>query len=148
MCDYSLTNVPNRLAEESETLVVHQFASGTKGFASPADFKLAEKLRGAFGLLWGLSTPSVPCAVCVPPGARLLLHDIPERLHQLFGVGVEEEVTFTQLSAEAYRHRDAIRFANGRQVLLQSLPEGQRVDVLCLSSEEETLEVETARLRK
>jgi hypothetical protein len=147
MCDYSLTNVPNRLAEESETLVVHQFASGTKGFASPADFKLAEKLRGAFGLLLGLSTPSVPCAVCVPPGARLLLHDIPEHLQQLFGVGVEEEVTFTQLSAEAYRHRDAIRFGSGRQVLLQSLPEGQRVAVLCLSSEQETLEIETARQR-
>jgi hypothetical protein len=86
--------------------------------------------------------------VCVPPGARLLLHDIPERLQQQLGVGAQEEVTFTQLSAEAYRHRDAIRFANGRHVLLQSLHQGQRVDVLFLSSEEETLEVETARLRR
>jgi hypothetical protein len=57
-------------------------------------------------------------------------------------------VTFTQLSADAYRHRDAIRFANGRQVLLRALAQGQRVDVLCLSSEEEMLEAETARLRK
>ena len=146
MCDYSLTNVPNRLAEESETLVVHQFASGTKGFASPADFKLAENPRGAFGLLLGLSTPSVPCAVCVPPGARLLLHDIPEHLQQLFGVGVEEEVTFTQVSAEAYRHRDALRFTNGWEVLIQNLALGQRVEVLCLSSEEETLKAEPARL--
>jgi hypothetical protein len=143
MCDYSLANVPNRLAEESETLVVHLFPSGTKGFASPADFKLAEKLGGAFGLLLGLITPSAPCAVCVPPGARLLLHDVPERLQQQLGVGAQEEVTFTQLSADAYRHRDAIRFANSRQVLLQALAQGQRVDVLCLSSEEEMLEAET-----
>jgi hypothetical protein len=85
--------------------------------------------------------------VCVPPGARLLLHNIPERLQQQLGVSAQEEVTFTQLSAEAYRHRDAIRFANGRQVLLQNLPQGQRVAVLCLSSEQETLEIETARQR-
>ena len=147
MCDYSLTNVPNRLAEESETLVVHRFPSGTKGFTSPADLKSAEKPRGAFGLLMALSRPSVSCAVCIPPGARLLLHDLPERLQQQLEVAAQEEVTFTQLSAEAYRHRDAIQFANGRQVLLQSLPQGQRVEVLCLSSVEETLEVETARLR-
>jgi hypothetical protein len=147
MCDYSLTNVPNRLAEESESLVVHRFPSGTKGFASPAGLKPTEKPRGAFGLLMALCTPSVSCAVCVPPGARLLLHDIPERLQQQLGVSAQEEVTFTQLSAEAYRHRDAIRFANGRQVLLQNLPQGQRVAVLCLSSEQETLEIETARQR-
>ncbi len=147
MCDYSLVNFPNRLAEEGETLVIHVFPSGTKGFTLPADLKRAEKPRGAFGLLLGLSMPSVPCAVCVPPGARLLLHDVPERLQQRLGIRVVEEVTFTQLSTEAYRHRDAIQFANGRQVLLQILTAGQRVEVLCLSSEEQTLEAAMAGLR-
>ena len=144
MCDYSLLNVPNRLAEEGETLVVHMFRSGSKGFASPADLKPAKNLRGAFKLLRGHGTSSAPCAVCIPPGARLLLHDIPEHLQQLFGVGVEEEVTFTQLSAEAYRHRDALRFTNGWEALIQNLALGQRVEVLCLSSEEETLKAEPA----
>jgi hypothetical protein len=148
MCDYSLTNVPNRLAEEGETLVVHSFHSGTKGLASPADLKPAEKPRGVFRFLCGFDMSSGVCAVCVPPGARLLLHDVPESLQRRLGIGVEEEVTFTQLSAEAYRHRDAIRFASGRQVLLQTLTAGQRVEVRCLSSEEQTLEAEPARLRK
>ena len=145
MCDYSLANVPNRLAEVGETLVVHLFRSGTKGFAAPADFKAGEKLRGAIRLLTELSMSLDPCAVCIPPGARLLLHDVPERLRLRLEVGVEEEVTFTQLSAEAYRHRDAIRFANGREVLIQTLAEGQRVEVLCLSSEEEMLQAEPER---
>ena len=148
MCDYSLTNVPNRLAEEGETLVVHSFHSGTKGLASPADLKPAEKRCGAFGFLCGFGMSSDVCAVCVPPGVRLLFHDIPERLQRQLGVGVEEEVTFTQLSAEAYQHRDAIRFASGRQVLLQILTTGLRVEVLCLSSEEQTLEAAPARLWK
>ena len=148
MCDYSLTTVPNRLAEEGETLVLHSFPSGTKGFASPADLKPAEKPHGVFRLLCGLGMSSDVCAVCVPPGARLLLHDVPEHLQRRLGIRTEEEVTFTQLSAEAYRHRDAIRFASGRQVLLQTLTAGQRVEVLCLSSEEQALEAAMAGLRK
>ena len=147
MCDYSLVNVPNRLAEEGETLVVHVFPTGTKGLASPADLEPAEKPHGAFRLLCGLGMSSDVCAVCIPPGARLLLHDVPERLQQRLGIRAEEVVTFTQLSAEANRHRDAIRFASGRQVLLQTLTAGQRVEVLCLSSEEQTLEAELVRLR-
>jgi hypothetical protein len=65
------------------------------------------------------------------------LRDIPERLQQQFGVGPEEEVTFTQLSASADRYRDAVRFKNGAEVLLQRLTPGQRVDVLSLSLSEE-----------
>ncbi len=44
-----------------------------------------------------------------------------------------EEVTFTQISAAANSYRDAVRFANGREVRLQELREGQRVRVLDLS---------------
>jgi hypothetical protein len=42
----------------------------------------------------------------------------------------------TQQSAEAYQYRDAVRFQNGREVLLQRLRCGQRVNVLSLSSSE------------
>ena len=37
-------------------------------------------------------------------------------------------------SAKVLTHRDAVRCVNGREVLLQSLRCGQRVDVLSLSS--------------
>jgi hypothetical protein len=72
----------------------------------------------------------------------LLLRDIPERLQQRLAVGVEEEVTFTQLSAEPYQYRDAVQFVNGSQALLQDLARGQRVNVLCLRSDEEAFELE------
>jgi hypothetical protein len=76
-------------------------------------------------------------AVCIPPGARLRLEDIPVRLQTECGVGPVEEVTFTQLSAAAHSYRDAVRFPNGRHVRLQELREGQRVRVLDLSMAEE-----------
>jgi len=83
-----------------------------------------------------MESPPSPCAVCIPPGAGLLLHDVPKRLQWRLGVGAREQVTFTQLSAKAYQHRDAVRFANGREALLQALAMHQRVEVLRLSSED------------
>jgi hypothetical protein len=122
MCDYSLAHFPNRLAVEGEQLVVHRFATGTLGLA-PARTSLTQIL----------SPRSVP-AVCVPPGARLLLKNIPERLQQVLNVGAIEEVTFVEQSADAFQYRDAVRFANGCQTLLQKLADGQRVQVLSLNS--------------
>ena len=122
MCDYSLAHFPNRLAVEGEQLVVHRFATGTLGLA-PA----RPSLKQVF------SPSSVP-AVCVPPGARLLLQDIPERLQQPLNVGAVEEVTFVEQSAEAFQYRDAVRFGNGREILLQQLACGQHVQVLSLYS--------------
>jgi hypothetical protein len=45
-------------------------------------------------------------------------------------LAAEEEVTFTQTTAEPFRHRDAIQFANGRQLLLQVIRPGIRLQVL------------------
>jgi len=73
------------------------------------------------------------CAVCIPPGARLRLQDIPMRLQHEYAVGPVEDVTFTQISALANSYRDAVRFNNGREVRLQELREGQHVTVLDLS---------------
>ena len=137
MCDYSLANVPNRLAVEGEQLVLHRFSGGSIGLTSPA-----ELARGAdsFWSFWSVMKRSFDlprtepvCAVCIPPGARLLLRDVPEHLQRRFAIAPEEEVTFVQRSAEAYQYRDAVRFQSGREILLQSLATGQRVDVLCLS---------------
>jgi hypothetical protein len=77
--------------------------------------------------------------VCVPPGARLLLRDIPHDLQQRLDVGAVEEVTFVQQSAEVFRYRDAVHFANGREILLQHLHCGQRVDVLSLGGVEQEI---------
>jgi hypothetical protein len=129
MCDYSLAGVPNRLAVEGEELVVHCFLTGALGLTSPH----TSPVRGWFSKIWtARGTP----AVCVPPGTRLLLRDIPADLQQALGVGAAEEVTFVQQNAEAYQYRDAIRFQNGREILLQQLRCGQRVDVLNRSSSE------------
>ena len=72
-------------------------------------------------------------AVCVPPGAHLRVWDIPEDLQREIDVRRTEEVTFTQISASPFRYRDALRFRNGCQILLQRLEEGQRIRVLSLS---------------
>ena len=88
-------------------------------------------------------TEPVP-AVCIPPGARLELQDIPVRLQQDLSVGPVEQVTFTQISAAVNSYRDAVRFPNGREVRLQELREGQRVRVLDLSVAEE-LDLERLR---
>jgi hypothetical protein len=124
MCDYSLAHFPNRLAVEGEQLVVHRFPNGARGLVSP-DPGLKE-------LIFRCSTT----AVCVPPGAQLLLRDIPNTLQQQLGVGEVEEVTFVEQSAEAFRYRDAVRFSSGREVLLQHLHSGQHVEVLSLKSTE------------
>ena len=121
MCDYSLAGLPNRLAVEGEQLVVHRFATGAKGLAC------------AGPSLKQLIFPSSTAAVCIPPGAQLRLYDIPLSLRQPLGVSEVEKVSFVQQSAEAFTYRDAIRFANGQEVLLQYLRCGQRVDVLSLS---------------
>ena len=123
MCDYSLAGIPNRLAAEGEQLMVYRFPTGALGLTSPETGRR---------LLWSKQTP----AICVPPGARLLLRDIPKDLQQQFDVQATEEVTFVQLSAEAYQYRDAVRFRNGREVLLQLLRCGQHVEVLSLCSSE------------
>jgi hypothetical protein len=62
------------------------------------------------------------------------LQDIPQALQLRFGLNATEEVTFVQLSAEAYQYRDAVRFQNGREILLQRLGCGQQVEVLSLTS--------------
>jgi len=63
---------------------------------------------------------------------------IPSLMQKQFGVGPREEVTFVQLTAEPFRYRDAIRFNNGQEILLQKLSDGLRVDVLSLALAEET----------
>ena len=143
MCDYSLMMVPNRLAIEGEELVAHRFQSGTTGFVSCSDFDiwLAEhRSKNIWRRLKAcLSSTAEPTpVVCIPPGARLLVERSPEFLNGRMHQGSSELATFTQLSAEANQHRDALCFDDGVIVRLAMLAEGQRVKVLRLASHEET----------
>jgi hypothetical protein len=133
MCDYSLAHFPNRLAVEGEQLVVHLFDTFAIGLA-PACPTLKQTLF-----------PTSLPAVCVPPGARLLLKDIPEHLQKRLGVTAVEEVIFVEQTLEAFRFRDAVRFANGRELLLQHLQGGQHVEVLSLGSGEEEMATSEGR---
>ena len=158
MCDYSLHMQPNRLAVEGEQLVAHRFAGHTIGMASPADLakEIAQRNanpipRWSWAALkeWWREASAAPArsalpAVCVPPGARLRLHDIPDHLQHELGVRESEEVSFVQVTAVEYVHRDAVRFPNGAVALLQRLREGQRVDVLSLAPVEGSLEHDQA----
>jgi hypothetical protein len=152
MCDYSLMAVPNRLAHEGEELVTHRFPTGSLGMASPADVTAAitprspgrqtvwQKIRAFFD---PTAAPAV-CAVCLPPGARLMIRDIPLRQQQQWGVGDRAEAVFTQTSAAVNTYRDAIRFPGGCEVRLQEFREGMRVRVLDLAGTEQ-IELESLR---
>jgi hypothetical protein len=141
MCDYSLMGVPNRLAREGEDLVVHEFRTGSRGL-TPCTSVTNTDTQTRYGFVKRLFGNLEPerVAVCIPPGARLLLSDIAEDVRKSFAVGASEEVTFTQLTATANTYRDAVRFANGREMLLQRLNKGQRVRVLQLSFAEESVQ--------
>ena len=145
MCDYSLMSIPNRLAVEGEDVVTYRFHSGSIGFASESDVRRMAgsndpRARGFWFSERSYSTSSPlaepVCAVCVPPGARLLLQDIPEHLQHNLKVASSEEVTFVQMGMDAYTYRDAVRFESGLEIRLQDLIPGQRARVIRLSSEQ------------
>lgn len=154
MCDYSLHVYPNRLAVDGEELVIYRFGGTSLGLASLSDLRpvtTASSCDAASKKSWSWTTikewflangpeegqpdKRTP-AVCVPPGARLLLKDIPKSLQRELGVGEVEEVKFVEISAEVNTYRDAVRFKNSRQLLLQAMREGQRVTVLSLTLQE------------
>ncbi|MFN3323126.1 MAG: hypothetical protein ACK5AZ_06500 [Bryobacteraceae bacterium] len=145
MCDYSLHTNPNRLAVEGEELVAYRFPTGSMGLASPKDLQPVIQADESTPRRWWSwsaikawfeaqkAAREPVCAVCIPPGARLILKDIPQDLQRELEVGESEEVTFVQISANANSYRDAVRFSNSRQILLQALREQQRVEVVSLA---------------
>ena len=103
MCDYSLELYRSRPAVTEEQYTLHRFPSGTMGFVAARDCETA---------------------VCVIAGARLELEGIAETVQRSFGIGPVEEVVMTRLDVTGHAHRDAVRFSNGKEVLLQSLNAG------------------------
>jgi hypothetical protein len=135
--------VPNRMAVEGEQLVVHRFRTGSLGLAAPDSTNLPIRRPHSFWVRLKLflapaQRDSVR-AVCMPPGAQLVVEDIPEQLHLAIGVGEIELATFTRIKAPG-TYRDAVRFKNGHAVRLQELREGQRMWVMNLSPRAESSE--------
>lgn len=136
MCDYSLYAFPNRLAREGEELVANRFSSGCMGFISISDAAEHGTRRIWLGLDWRQLKSwflprrhDGPAAVCVPPGTDLTVISVDPVLRERLALQETEDATFVQVSAEAFRYRDGLQFHNGKCILLQELPEGQRVFV-------------------
>jgi hypothetical protein len=112
MCDYSLEAYQSRPAAVGEKLTLGRFASGSMGFASGT---------------------VCDTAVCIPAESRLLLEGIGESMQQEHGVGAVEEAVLTRLPGGPYK--DAVRFSNGAEVLLQRLNCGLTVVVMTCGAE-------------
>jgi hypothetical protein len=113
MCDYSLHAVATRPAEVAETLVSTEFSTGTRGFASPDDSKVA---------------------VCLRPGTEIAFENDVQTNGVMFRKNIGFRLArFRQIDLnKAYRHHDALEFSNGAIVLVTNLAAGQRATVLQL----------------
>lgn len=98
MCGYSLEGRQSRPARKDEHYVTNMFPGGSIGFASPGDRTTA---------------------VCIAADTRMMLHNLPKRLHDR-GIVSPMIGTFAELDKESM-HRDGFRFENGVELTLQEL---------------------------
>jgi hypothetical protein len=131
MCDYSLHSIKSRPAKIGDKLTVHDFGTGTRGFAASEDATVA---------------------VCVLPGTELAFADEVKRLQLRLwprhdNVIKHKTAIFRQINKEkVIAHHDALEFPDGQIVLLTSLSEGQQATVLQLPAEPKTVvELEAQR---
>ncbi|MGH6828730.1 MAG: hypothetical protein ACREFW_07455 [Rhizomicrobium sp.] len=117
MCDYSLESAARRDAAVGDQLKTTKIGiHGTTGLASPAESATA---------------------VCLRPGAKLIISGIPESCRQRWGVGEVTIATFAKRDEHPAhligfaRYRDGVKFdANpGSFVLFQEFPLGLDVSV-------------------
>jgi hypothetical protein len=154
MCDYSQHGLQSRLACEGELLITYRFPTELIGLASALDVDEEERRRteAERGRTWfsvlrrgrprETNARQVP-AVCIPPGARLRMTHIPVELRHRWALRSVEDVWFTETGDDPERFRDAIRLANGRLLVLQTLPERICFMVLSLGSDQGITEPRT-----
>jgi hypothetical protein len=113
MCDYSLHAVATRPVEVAETLVSTKFSTGTRGFTSPDDPKVA---------------------VCLRPGTEIAFENDVQTDGMMFRKNIGVRLArFRQIDLDKpYQHHDALEFSNGAIVLVTTLTAGQRSTVLQL----------------
>ena len=127
MCDYSLELYRSRPAVQEEQYTLRRFPSGTMGFTAGHD---------------------CDTAVCMPADAHLRLEGIGDTVQRAFAVGPVEEVVMIRLEVVAHAHRDAVRFTNGKEVLLQSLNAGITAEMVDAISDQTDIEVEARPIRE
>lgn len=117
MCDYSLHAVRTRDAKRDDVLKVSAFPlTVTLGFASPDD---------------------PDCAVCLKAGTEIAFDKPARKSFLFFGRSVKSRMaTFIKVNEHStFRHHDALRFDNGRIVLITDLKPGQLARVVQLPAE-------------
>ena len=124
MCDYSLELYRSRPAVQEERYTLRRFPSGTMGFTAGYD---------------------CDTAVCMPADAHLRLEGIAETVQRAFDVGPVEEVVMIRLEVIAHAHRDAVRFANGKEVMLQRLNAGITTEMVSAISDLTDVETRPSR---
>jgi hypothetical protein len=124
MCDYSLELYRSRPAVQEEQYTLRRFPSGTMGFTAGYD---------------------CDTAVCMPADAHLRLEGIGETVQRAFDVGPVEEVVMIRLEVIAHAHGDAVRFANGKEVLLQRLNAGITTEMVSAISDLTDVETRPSR---
>ena len=73
MCDYSLHSVRTRPAKVGETLVTHNFGTGTRGFAAPEDCSVAVCVLPGTELAFEAPVPSLTSLLSAPTIENLLI---------------------------------------------------------------------------
>jgi hypothetical protein len=97
----------------AETLVSTGFSTGTHGFASPDDPKVA---------------------VCLRPGTEIAFENDVQTDGMMFRKSIGDRLArFRQIDLnKLHQHHDALEFSNGPIVLVTNLAAGQRATVLQL----------------
>ena len=118
MCDYSLQMVKSRPAAVGDKLVVKNFGTGSRGFAST--------IEGEYDT-----------AVCCLPGCELAFD---EPIHyQSNKPAIHRTAIFRQINKEhLMMHHDCLELPDGKQMLLTYLDLGQRCTVLQLPAAPKT----------
>lgn len=125
MCDYSLESFARRDAQAGDQLRTERI--------------------GGYGSI-GLVAPDAPqTAVCLIPGTRLIVSDVPEQLQIMWNVGPVAVATFDQRKATGSmglwgrdgRYRDGVRFDGSDRpfILFQDFPPGMEISVETLPLE-------------
>jgi len=139
MCDYSQENVKFRTATALDKLMTHNFDTGTFGFRASDD----------------QATGKDATALCILPGTEIaFMNEIKLRPGFALGsaeldgrtvvIGVppkpeDRTATFVQVDKRCKTsHHDALLFANGNVVLLNSLDVDQEALIVTLPAKPET----------
>jgi len=130
MCDYSLHSVRTRPAKVGDKLVTRDFGTGTRGFASVADFNTAVCVLSGTELAFAREVTYADWNIRSLIKARLAARiETPHRT-----------AIFRQVNKETMTHHDALEFPDGQVVLLTRLSKGQEATVLQLPAQPRTAE--------